>query len=311
MRTHDEDRDASVVGLVEEATTSIVDADTTYVYLLHSKTEPLFKVGLSRNLLARIAEVGGQQEIDPERSIAFACGGDDHEGKAARFERIVHLLFQHDRRNHPARRSGFTEWFATDCFDEVVLFIDGMSSRLGVRRIHAPMTLLLEHLNAAAAPAHAPKPIPTRDERARKKALREQQDFNAAVRDNEIALAAVRRVVDELLVRELVCAWVPGRYTHDSSYLVLRKKDGSAFERDELFTLFSESMASPVRPTVGQSSSVVVGYDLGESHAAVEVNNTIWRGRGDATLDGQMAAIALELKRLGTVAPADLTVPCG
>lgn len=108
----------------------------SYVYLLQHSELPLFKIGLSKNPLSRVSQIGSEAFNLSSSYIvktAEACA-------ARRLERVLHLTFNAARQKDARLpSSGATEWFSTLAYDKVLTFIQRESTAFGVVGIETPL----------------------------------------------------------------------------------------------------------------------------------------------------------------------------
>ncbi len=99
---------------------------SAFVYLLVHHEHEYFKIGKTRELARRVAELG-LQLLDLSRSWAIEVGSEE---EARRTERILHWIFRHTRLK-PAEaervlgiQDGASEWFRMSAFAEVLSFLE-------------------------------------------------------------------------------------------------------------------------------------------------------------------------------------------
>ena len=93
-------------------------AKQTLLYLLLSKNNKQFKIGISYDISTRITALGGTNLFDLRKShiVRLPTSRDAH-----KIESILHYLFDSYRVGAPnGTRGGFTEWFNINCYSEVL-----------------------------------------------------------------------------------------------------------------------------------------------------------------------------------------------
>lgn len=95
-----------------------------YLYLLVAKDRLSFKIGVSKTPETRMRTVAGN--FDYAQSWQVLCD----EGTAYRIEKTLHFLFR-EHQLSLTRADGYTEWFAMDCFSDVLQFLHDHRGKLG------------------------------------------------------------------------------------------------------------------------------------------------------------------------------------
>lgn len=150
----------------------------SYLYLLVDAEGDAFKIGVSINPEQRM--VGLPEDFDRSRSMQFKCDVQE----VYKTEKALHFLF----RKHKAEKSfgsGYTEWFAISCFDDVKTFIHNNQMLLG-----------WVHCEPIPAPRKADKVTTgynamTKEEKARVREENKQKRHQEYVEHNAKCLAVV------------------------------------------------------------------------------------------------------------------------
>lgn len=95
-----------------------------YLYLLVAKDSLSFKIGVSKTPETRMRTVAG--DFDYAQSWQVLCD----EGTAFRIEKTLHFLFR-EHQLSLTRADGYTEWFAMNCFPDVLQFLHDHQANLG------------------------------------------------------------------------------------------------------------------------------------------------------------------------------------